>query len=162
MSAWRSGSDPPGDPDDVPAVVGLAPRLTIGVAPWRDVEAVSAAVRRWVESSAGPEACGAAFVCVTGDEVIGFVSVSSTEHFAGERDAYIGELIVDHRFERRGGGRLLVDAAERWARQAGYRCITLHTGVANDRARSFYARLGYVEEDVKLTKLLDSPSSPKT
>jgi GNAT superfamily N-acetyltransferase len=152
----------PVTPDDVPAVVGLAPRLTIGVAPWRDVEAVSAAVRRWVENSARPEACGAAFVCVAAGDVIGFVSVSSTEHFAGEPDAYIGELMVDDRFERRGVGRLLVDAAERWARGAGYRCITLHTGAANDRARSFYGQLGYIEEDVKLTKLLDSTSPPES
>jgi ribosomal protein S18 acetylase RimI-like enzyme len=139
--------------DDVPAVLGLAPRLTIGVAPWRDLDAVRAAVRRWVEGSTTSEA-GTAFVCVAGNDVVGYVSVSSTEHFAGERDAYIGELIVDERFEGRGVGRQLVDAAEEWARGAGYRCITLHTGAANERARSFYRRLGYVEEDVKLTKLL--------
>jgi ribosomal protein S18 acetylase RimI-like enzyme len=141
--------------DDVPAVLGLAPRLTIGVASWRDRDAVRAAVRQWVEGSTESEADGAGFVCIAGDVVVGYVSVSSTEHFAGERDAYIGELIVDERFEGRGAGRLLVEAAEQWAREAGYRCITLHTGAANARARGFYARLGYTEEDVKLTKVLD-------
>jgi ribosomal protein S18 acetylase RimI-like enzyme len=140
---------------DVPAVLGLAPRLTVGVAPWRDGDAVRTAVRKWVEGSSESEADGAAFVCVAGDAVVGYVSVSSTEHFAGERDAYIGELIVDERLEGRGVGRLLVDAAEQWAREAGFRCITLHTGAANERARGFYGRLDYVEEDVKLTKVLD-------
>jgi GNAT superfamily N-acetyltransferase len=47
-------------------------------------------------------------------------------------------------------------AAEEWARRQGLACVTLHTGAANARARTFYAALGYEEEDVRLTKRLDS------
>ena len=95
--------------------------MTIGVAPWRDPDGVRTAVERWVERSTGSEADGAAFVCAAADDVVGYASVSTTQHFAGERDAYIGELMVDEQFEGRGVGRLLVDAAEQWARDAGYR-----------------------------------------
>jgi GNAT superfamily N-acetyltransferase len=138
------------------AVLKLVPRLTIGVAPWRDHLAVAAAVRGWIEKATEPDRGGAAFVAVAEHGVVGFVSVASTEHFAGERDAYIGELIVDEAFEGRGAGRRLIAAAEQWAREAGHRCITLHTGAANSRARRFYAQLGYSEEDVKVTKVLDA------
>lgn len=55
---------------------------------------------------------GGAFVAVVDHRVVGFVSLSSTDHFAGERDAYIGELIVEEAFEGGGVGRRLIDAAE--------------------------------------------------
>lgn len=145
---------------DRSAVLNLVPRLTIGVAPWRDHVAVAAAVRGWIDKSTEPNGGGAAFVAVAERGVVGFVSVASIEHFAGERDAYIGELIVDEAFEGRGAGRRLIAAAEQWAREAGYRCITLDTGAANSRAREFYSRLGYCEEDVKLTRILDELPDP--
>ncbi|MEM8902893.1 MAG: GNAT family N-acetyltransferase [Actinomycetota bacterium] len=80
--------------------------------------------------------------------------MSTTEHFAGERDAYVGEPVVDEAAAGAGIGRALMARAERWALDAGLRCITLHTGAANTAARAFYEALGYVEEDVKLTRVL--------
>jgi ribosomal protein S18 acetylase RimI-like enzyme len=145
---------------DRTTVLELADRLTIGVAAWRDDAAVAAAVRGWIETSTVSNPDRAAFVAVIGQEVVGFVSIASTAHFAGERDAYVGELIVDGAFEGRGVGRRLIETAEQWARDAGFRCITLHTGAANTRARRFYARLGYADEDVKLTKVLDTDRAP--
>jgi GNAT superfamily N-acetyltransferase len=71
------------------------------------------------------------YVCVADDHVVGFVSVSTTSQFAGERDAYIGELVVADGFEDRGIGRQLVAAVEGWAIETDYRCTTLHTGAAN-------------------------------
>jgi GNAT superfamily N-acetyltransferase len=139
---------------DAAAVAGLAARLTIGVAAWRDPEAVLAAVRAWVAESAAPGFEGAAFVAEDGGEVVGFASASTVEHFAGEVDAYVGELVVAAPAEGRGVGGRLLEAAEAWAREQGFRCLTLTTGAANDRARAFYAARGFLEEDVKLTKVL--------
>lgn len=59
---------------------------------------------------------------------IGVVSLSTRGHFTGE-------------------------SAER-----GHRCVTLETGAANTSARAFYASLGYLEEDVRLTR----PLPPET
>jgi ribosomal protein S18 acetylase RimI-like enzyme len=142
------------EPADRDEVIELARRLTIGVAPWRDPAAVESAVRGWLEGSTGTDGALVAWVCVTGDRVVGFVSVSSTQHFGGEQDAYVGELVVHEDVEGHGVGRSLMAEAERWAQECGYRCITLHTGATNTPARAFYARLGYMEEDIKLTKLL--------
>lgn len=136
-------------------VARLSDRLTEGVAAWRDPAAVLDAVRGWIADSTSDGFDGTALVAIDEhDRVVGFVSVSTTGHFAGERDAYIGELIVAPDAEGRGVGAQLVAAAEEQALADGHRCITLTTGAANDRALAFYRRLGYLDEDVKLTKVL--------
>jgi len=76
---------------------------------------------------------------------VGLVTVGHRRHFAGELDAYIGELIVAEAAEGRGIGRLLMRAAEDWADSRGLRRLTLETGAANSAARAFYASLGYLE-----------------
>jgi len=45
-------------------------------------------------------------------------------------------------------------AAEDWARARGLRHLTLQTGAANAEARAFYRALGYLEEEVRLTRSL--------
>ncbi len=146
----------PAAPSDREAVLALAPRLTEGVAAWRDADAVGSAVRGWVEESLATAGSDDSTVLVaeTGAEVAGFCSVAVREHWASGADAYIGELVVDKRHEGRGVGRALVDAATRWARQRGLTGLTLETGAANTAARAFYGRLGFAEEDVRLTLVL--------
>ena len=144
---------------DREAAILLASRLEIGVAGWRDAEAVSRAVTGWIEASldtAGADNCEV-LVAHVGEDVVGLVTVTERRHFTGEIDAYVGELVVQAAFERRGVGTLLMDAAEEWARRRGLRHLTLETGAANEAARAFYGRRGYREEDVRLTKALDAP-----
>jgi ribosomal protein S18 acetylase RimI-like enzyme len=45
-------------------------------------------------------------------------------------------------------------AAEDWSRQRGLAYLTLETGAKNGRAREFYRRGGFEEEDVRLTQRL--------
>lgn len=133
------------------------------MAPWRDPKAFLAAARGWIEGSIdgiGPDRA----VLVPGDDhdrVLGFVSVAGATHFTGEREAYVGELAVAEDAEGRGVRRMLMEAAENWAHEQGYRVVVLETGAANDRARGFYARLGYAEEEVRLTKMLRGAGDQK-
>ena len=143
----------PCEPDDVDAVRGLSRRLAIGVAPWRGAAEVRRAVGGWLEVSTSSDFEGAAFVAADATSVVGFASVSTLEHFSGEVDAYIGELLVAETVEGTGVGTQLLEAMQMWAHERGFRCITLTTGAANLRAISFYERHGYVAEDVKLTKV---------
>jgi ribosomal protein S18 acetylase RimI-like enzyme len=144
----------PAEPGDRPALLDLSARLTSGVAPWRDPEKVAAAVRGWVASSL--ESAGqdghAMLVALLGGQVVGLVSLAEREHFTGETDAYIGELAVTAALEGRGAGQALLGAAERWAAGRGLAHITLDTGARNHRARHFYERAGFLEEDVRLTR----------
>ena len=144
----------PYEEGDRPAVLALTPRLTEGVAPWRAPDAVLAAVAGWVlealERSAEPGRF--TFVADVNSEVIGFVSGEERTHWSGQRELYVGELAVSPRYEGRGVGRALVDAVIDHAKRSGLTTITLDTGAANAPARAFYRRLGFQEEDVKLTK----------
>jgi ribosomal protein S18 acetylase RimI-like enzyme len=63
-------------------------------------------------------------------------------------------VTLARRAEGCGVGTALVAAAERQAGADGRRCITLTTGAANERALRFYRQRGYLDEDVKLTKIL--------
>lgn len=143
-------------PSDQEAVLPLAARLTVGIAPWLDPARFEAFARERVAGSIariGPEQA----VFVAEDEqgqIVGFISVGRLTHFSGEPRAYIGELVVAEAAEGRGVGRRLVAAAESWARDHGYHLIALDTGAANARARDFYGHLGYQEEQVTLVKLL--------
>jgi ribosomal protein S18 acetylase RimI-like enzyme len=144
----------PVQPDDRAQVLALAPRLTEGVAAWREAGAVLEAVHGWVSSSldiAG-QAGHAVYVAVAGGRVGGVVTVAERAHFTGQVDAYVGELVVASWLERRGVASLLMDAAESWAARRGLAFLTLETGAANRPARAFYAERGYQEEDVRLTK----------
>lgn len=144
------------EPRDRERVLRLAGRLQEGVAPWRDASAVRSAVEEWVRVAVDSDASErrVVFVAEERGEVVGFVTASARQHFAGDLDAYVGELVVDRRAEGRGIGRMLMAAAEDWARGQGFAHISLDTGAANAHARAFYRALGYEEEDIKLTKPL--------
>lgn len=160
---------------DRAGVLALAPRLAEGVAPWRDQEQARAAGKRWLEDSLGAGARGEGIVLVAvdggtisggtaggtisggtagGDTVAGVITVRPVAHFTGERDGYVGELVVAEDSGRRGIGRRLVEAATAWARDQGLVNLTLHTGTYNANARAFYAALGFAEEEVRLTRRL--------
>lgn len=146
----------PYHPADRDAVLSLAPRLVIGIAPWRSEEGMLRAARGWIEGSIDSTTPDrAVFVAEEAAGcTAGFVSVSREVNFTGEVQAYVGELAVAEEAEGRGVGRALMEAAESWARERGYGLVVLDTGAANVRARGLYARLGYAEESVKLTKVL--------
>ncbi|OLT16771.1 hypothetical protein BJF80_05510 [Serinicoccus sp. CUA-874] len=141
-------------PDDRDAVLSLAARLTTGTAPWRDPVAVRRTVTAWVAEAldvVDPET-GPVWVALDGDAVVGVVHAGTRVHWSGEVDAYVGELVVAPTHERTGTGRRLMSRAEGWARERGHTRLTLETGATNTAARSFYAALGYVTEEVVLTR----------
>jgi len=134
--------------------MALAARLTEGKAPWRDDDAWLAAVRGWLadatESADAPDS--ALFVAVAGDQIAGVVHAAERTHFTGQVDAYVGELITAAGQERQGIARALMRAAEQWGAARGLAYLTLETGMLNYPARAFFQAIGYLEEDVRLTK----------
>jgi ribosomal protein S18 acetylase RimI-like enzyme len=144
---------------DRDAIISLAPRLAEGKPPWRDDEAWLAATRGWVtgaaDSANAPD--HAVFVAVDGDQVVGIIHAAERTHFTGQVDAYVGELITAAGHERRGIARALMQAAEEWGAARGLDYLTLETGARNLPARAFYQAIGYLEEDVRLTKQIGGP-----
>lgn len=66
--------------------------------------------------------------------------------------AEISGLIVDRRQRSRGIGKLLLDAAAKWARRRGCGEIQVHSNVIRRRAHRFYESHGF--QRVKTQKLL--------
>jgi len=159
-----SGSRDPGElirirpflSSDRDFMLSLAPRLVIGIAPWRDPGKMLAAMQGFINESI--TAIGNDAVVLIAEDMhgipLGFLSITHNTNFTGETQAYIGEIAVSAEAEGRGIGRALMHAGEEWARTHGYSLIVLDTGAANARARAIYRRLGYAEESVRLVKEL--------
>jgi L-amino acid N-acyltransferase len=137
------------------AIRSLGPRLTEGAAPWRPAAGVSSAVSRLLEQSLGGHGeFRPIWVADLDGRVVGMATAVVREHFSGPADCYLAELVVDARYEGNGVGTALVAHAERWARERGLAALTLDIGAANLGGRDFYAQLGFLEEQVQLTKPL--------
>ena len=84
--------------------------------------------------------------CDEHDLPIGYAAVSTGWSLeVGGADYILDEIFVQQRGE--GIGRQLIAAAEDRCAGLGVRRIFLETERPNDRARSLYARLGFVEDD---------------
>ncbi len=144
------------EPSDREFLIGLAPRLAIGIPPWRDQRRMVSTVQGWITGRIAKigESAGVFVAIGEGGERLGFATVSEEAHFTGEAQAYIGELATLLEAEGRGVGKELVSACEAWARSRGFRILSLATGAANVRALGFYRHLGFADEDVKLVKIL--------
>ena len=84
---------------------------------------------------------------------LGYVFTSTREdYFTHERHAHVEVLAVETAAQGQGIGRLLMNAAEAWAKRRGYRRMTLNVFAQNERARQVYERLGYEPETVHYLK----------
>ena len=82
---------------------------------------------------------------------------TATDYFTGERHGHLAILAVAENAEGRGVGRLLLAASEAWARQRGYRFITLNVFAANVRARAIYERSGFALDTMRYYRELPPP-----
>jgi GNAT superfamily N-acetyltransferase len=147
----------PYQPGDEDFVLSLAPRLLIGIPAWRSAEKWLASAQQWLRADF--ENHGKQSMLFIAEDRqgkrLGFAGVAHNHHFTGEGQAYLGELVVSEEAEGQGTGQALVHACEQWAREQGYCSLVLDTGtIDNERARRFYQRLGFLEESIKLAKLL--------
>jgi RimJ/RimL family protein N-acetyltransferase len=138
------------EPGDAAALVDLA--RAVGGEPeawlvangtWR----TTADERRYVRAiRRSPDA--AVFVAESPDRIVGRLSIARDPHPASRHVADLG-VMVARDFRRRGAGRALMEAAERWARRVGVRKIELHVFPHNAGAIALYEELGYVREGLR-------------
>lgn len=76
-------------------------------------------------------------------EVVGFVHVYVTPLVEVEAQAEIGGLVVHETHRGRSVGRLLMEEAERWAREKGCKTVVVRSNVVREGAHAFYRALGY-------------------
>lgn len=78
----------------------------------------------------------------------------TTDPAGGDRHPYILLLYVAPEYRRRGVGTALVSHAEDWARQQGYRKLSLHVFCSSAAGRELYRQMDYQPRSVLMEKTL--------
>jgi len=142
---------------DLTFVLETAARLAaFGPPRWRTVdeivEAEARTLRDFFESS---DEGSRLLIAEEGQQRLGFALLEELrDYFTLERHGHIGILAVTDGAEGRGAGGALVRAAEAWARERGYRTLTLNVFNGNSHARDVYEHLGFEPDTIKYIKAL--------
>lgn len=137
----------PAEPRDAAELVALAEsvgreegRWMLATDTWRPV----AEERKYLAAARGrPDA--AVLVAEEDGRVVGRLSVSRDPHPASRHVADLGLMVAADR-RRRGIGRLLLEAAVAWAREAGVTKLELHVFPWNEAAIRLYESVGFERE----------------
>ena len=76
-------------------------------------------------------------------QIAGWIGASLFRSIETGSCVEINGLVVDQGTRSRGIGKILLSAAEEWARSIGFDVISVHSNVTRDRAHRFYLRNGY-------------------
>ncbi|HEU4588604.1 MAG TPA: GNAT family N-acetyltransferase [Gemmatimonadales bacterium] len=149
----------PARPTDRAFMLELCHRLGEGfpLPAWRRPDEVARSEQAALAAFFAGEADGAAALVAedAAGTPLGFVYlVVLTDYFRQEPHAHVSILAVHEAAEGRGVGRALLEASDAWARERGYRAITLNVFEANRRARELYGRMGYAPETLRYYKPL--------
>ncbi len=144
-------------PDDLPWLHELVPRLRgFGPAPLRPARAMDEAEQRaFADALRAPDPGDCVVVAeLDGARAGAAMFEELTDYFTGEAHGHLSIIIVAEDAEGQGVGKALLDACEGWARDRGYRFVTLNVFDGNRRARMFYERNGWRPDVVKYLKEL--------
>jgi GNAT superfamily N-acetyltransferase len=147
----------PAAPEDREFVLATVMRLgAFGPPPWRTEGEIGEADARVLRAFFEKPPAGAALLVAELDgAALGFVFLESLrDYFVGEEHGHVGILAVAEQAEGMGAGGALMRAAEAWARERGFRRLTLNVFDGNTRARRVYEHFGYKPETVRYVKLL--------
>jgi RimJ/RimL family protein N-acetyltransferase len=146
----------PARPEDRAFVTAAAQRLAaFGPPPWRRAEEIVAREAQVLASFFEAPAAGSALLIAESpeEERLGFAYLErSTDYFTLEEHGHISMLVATE--AGKGVGGALLRAAEAWARERGYRKLTLTVFAGNESARAVYEHLGYAPETLRYLKVL--------
>ena len=149
-----------GTADDRDFAIETARRFAaFGPPPWRSAAEVVAGEVRCLDEFFDGRMPGCALLIAEdeGGVPAGFAFLEPhVDYFSGTRHAHLGMIAVSDGAEGTGAGAALLRAAEAWARDNGYRTLTLNVFEGNRRARELYERFGYRVETLRYTKTITS------
>jgi GNAT superfamily N-acetyltransferase len=76
-------------------------------------------------------------------EIAGWIGVYIFRSVEMDKLVDISGLVVGEEYRSRGIGKVLLDAAEDWARARNCKVIDVHSNVKRERAHGFYTKNGY-------------------
>jgi ribosomal protein S18 acetylase RimI-like enzyme len=147
----------PATKDDLEFLLNLVPRLSeFGLPPSRDPKAVAAFTHDLLTKTLNENSETAVIlIAEENHKRLGFIQLGEEkEFFSAEAHGYIANLAITREAEGKSVGKALMNAAEAWSKERGYRYLSLYVFGTNDHARKFYKKLGYDEDSLNLTKLL--------
>lgn len=74
---------------------------------------------------------------------VGWLHVFGRRLLESDPDAEVGGLIVEEQARGRGIGKALMASAESWARERGYKIVSIRSNVIRAETHEFYKGLGY-------------------
>ena len=86
------------------------------------------------------------FVVARGERLMGWIEVASRTSLETGCKAEILGLVVDVDARRSGIGRVLVEAAETWARRQGLHRLTVRSNAARLESHPFYEGIGFARD----------------
>lgn len=118
-------------------------------------------VRMRLEAMANSSQYAVYIAELPGGQIAGWVGLYVFRSVEQDSCAEISGLIIDQQIRSRGIGKVLLDAAEKWARSQGCDVISVHSNVIRERAHQFYVRNGYkhVKTQKYLLKTLTAPDA---
>jgi ribosomal protein S18 acetylase RimI-like enzyme len=145
------------EPQDRSRLVDLSRRLADTAPPWRRRGAVESAIAESISAIVDrQDKDDAIMVAEIAGQVVGFITLGRRNHFTGDIDAAIDDLVVDTDSEGRGVAAALLAHAESWAQAHSLQRLTVETSASNQRALRRYRANGFTDEDIRLTKPLDA------
>jgi ribosomal protein S18 acetylase RimI-like enzyme len=143
-------------PDDKEFITSLASRFSQFDLPlWRTKAEIDSSNQNYLSLAAGKlEENSTIFIAEDENGApAGFVHLKGEfDYFNGEPFGYISDLAVAPDFEGQGVGQVLLDVAEAWGHEKGYRLLALYVFAGNERARYLYEKNGFGEEVIKYVK----------
>jgi GNAT superfamily N-acetyltransferase len=146
------------DAKDRAFILGLVPELVaFGPPSWRNRAQMIGTDTQVIDAALAGRTEGATLLIAEDGQgtPLGFI------HLSGENDYYlqqtcghVGDIVVRPEARGRGVGRALLAAGERWARDRGYRLLTLNVFVQNRGPQALYEALGFSAEAIKYVKPL--------
>ncbi len=146
-------------PSDTDFLTGLSPRLSGVPGPaWHDLAAMEGFQERYMAATFAPAALeGAATLIAETVEGrrLGYIHMRpGKDGVTDEPCGYVSLLALAAEAEGTGVGRQLMAAAEAWARERGWRFLSLDVFADNRRAIDFYRRRGFKSETIRMVKPL--------
>jgi ribosomal protein S18 acetylase RimI-like enzyme len=91
----------------------------------------------------------------SGDQVLGYTHLKPThDDVLDVETGYLSIIAVAESAAGKGIGRLLIEAAESWAKEQGYPSLLLDVFASNKTARSFYEKADVIEDSVRLRRTI--------
>lgn len=146
----------PATSDDNDFILSLAPRfVTFDLPQGRRKRDVVAALRADLEHALREKPASDCFF-IAGDangKPLGFLHLQAQrDFFSHERACHVSDIAVAAGSEGRGVGRMLLEHAQRWARQHHCRLLTLSVFPGNVRARALYESVGFIPDLLRMVK----------